>query len=570
MLTQCQPSFRWAFPTVNHVRDGPGEGWMSTESIMAGSSQAEHAKVLIADDDPVQPAPLKLSGRTLGVSASARKASTTRGNATRSNRPNRIVLTDRSQWPRIPSLLLSPQKVVMTALDAPLPSRRTWLQQISSGIFALAASGVCLRTAEQAAQSDEPPLRWFKGNLHTHSLWSDGNDFPEMICDWYKSKGYHFLALSDHNILSEGQKWLDLETVAKRGAAGGFERYVKRFGDDWVELRSQDDKRQVRLKPLNEFRPLFDEPGKFLLIQGEELTDSFNSLPIHINASNIRDLIKPQGGGDLRTVLANNLIAIEQQAQRVGQPILAHLNHPNFGYAVTAEDLAAVIQERFFEIYNGHPDVHHEGDAEHASLERMWDVANTIRVAEMRSPPLFGLGVDDSHQYFGERGATPGRGWIMVRARRLTPSALIAAIQAGDFYASSGVTLDEVRYDEAAGTLTVRAQDRPGKMTVTEFVGTRTGYDRKSAPVVDASGKEIRATRRYSADVGRVLAKVEGVEATYKMRGDELYVRAVVTQFEPPEVPSFKEQMRQAWTQPVGWLKRLAPAPASSTPMGVR
>ena len=34
-------------------------------------------------------------------------------------------------------------------------------------------------------------VRWYKGNLHTHSLWSDGNDFPEMICQWYKSHGYH-------------------------------------------------------------------------------------------------------------------------------------------------------------------------------------------------------------------------------------------------------------------------------------------------------------------------------------------------------------------------------------------
>ena len=24
-------------------------------------------------------------------------------------------------------------------------------------------------------------ISWYKGNTHTHSLWSDGNDFPEMI-----------------------------------------------------------------------------------------------------------------------------------------------------------------------------------------------------------------------------------------------------------------------------------------------------------------------------------------------------------------------------------------------------
>ena len=60
----------------------------------------------------------------------------------------------------------------------------------------------------QAAHDDATPhaARWWKGNLHTHSLWSDGDDYPEMIVDWYKQHGYRFLALSDHNILLQGDK----------------------------------------------------------------------------------------------------------------------------------------------------------------------------------------------------------------------------------------------------------------------------------------------------------------------------------------------------------------------------
>src|SRR6267154_1469504 len=55
---------------------------------------------------------------------------------------------------------------------------------------------------------DAPSPRWYRGNLHTHSLWSDGDDFPEMIADWYKRHGYQFLALSDHNVLAQGQRWI--------------------------------------------------------------------------------------------------------------------------------------------------------------------------------------------------------------------------------------------------------------------------------------------------------------------------------------------------------------------------
>ena len=58
------------------------------------------------------------------------------------------------------------------------------------------------------AQEPNDDLQWFKGNLHTHTLWSDGNDFPEMAAKWYVDHGYNFLALTDHNILSEGEKWV--------------------------------------------------------------------------------------------------------------------------------------------------------------------------------------------------------------------------------------------------------------------------------------------------------------------------------------------------------------------------
>ncbi|MEE9368893.1 MAG: hypothetical protein V3V05_08510 [Pontiella sp.] len=46
--------------------------------------------------------------------------------------------------------------------------------------------------------------QWYKGNTHTHTFWSDGKEFPETAADRYKDMGYHFLALSDHNIVSRG------------------------------------------------------------------------------------------------------------------------------------------------------------------------------------------------------------------------------------------------------------------------------------------------------------------------------------------------------------------------------
>ena len=60
----------------------------------------------------------------------------------------------------------------------------------------------------------------------------------------------------------------------------------------------------------------------------------------------------------------------------------------------------------------------------------------------------------------------------MVRARLLTPDGVIEAMKRGDFYASSGVTLRDVKYD--AGDEDDRARDRAdGDATfTTQFVGT--------------------------------------------------------------------------------------------------
>jgi hypothetical protein len=79
--------------------------------------------------------------------------------------------------------------------------------------------------AEDRVDPDPQP-RWFKGNLHTHSLWSDGNDYPEMIADWYRRHGYQFLALSDHNILSQGRKWIGVAEADERAKHDGFARWT--------------------------------------------------------------------------------------------------------------------------------------------------------------------------------------------------------------------------------------------------------------------------------------------------------------------------------------------------------
>jgi hypothetical protein len=431
---------------------------------------------------------------------------------------------------------------------------------IASLVFAISLSAAATVKADQSA------VRWWRGNIHTHSLWSDGNDFPEMIADWYRHHGYNFLALSDHNVLSQGDRWMKHDDIVKRGYTDALQKYLRRFGDDWVETRGTVGATdyEVRLKPLDEFRKLVEQDSQFLMIPGEEISDRAAGVPVHMNATNILEVIEPQGGKTVAEAIENNLRAVEAQAKSKGREILVHLNHPNFGYAVTAEDIASVIRERFMEVYNGHPGVNHLGDKDHAGDEQIWDIANTVRLAKLNAPPLFGVATDDSHHYNGQPGSRPGRGWIMVRAAKLEAESLIKAIKAGDFYASSGVTLRDVRYDADKKQLQIEIEPEDGAQYTTEFIGTQLNYNPESQPRLNAKGEPIRTTRKYSDDIGMVLSTVSGLTPSYQLTGSEMYVRAVVTSSKPHHDPSFKNQHQQAWTQPVGWRERLGDAGGQS------
>jgi hypothetical protein len=232
--------------------------------------------------------------------------------------------------------------------------------------------------------------------------------------------------------------------------------------------------------------------------------------------------------------------------------MMPHLNHPNFRWAVKAEDMAPVENLQFFEVYNGHRGVENHGDEIHASVERIWDIVLTQRLAELDLGNVYGLAVDDAHNHANSysQNSRPGRGWVMVRAKYLTPEHLINAMKAGDFYGSSGVTLRSI--DRSDSALGIEIEAEAGLTYTTTFIGTREGYDASSEAVTDVStGAALNVTRRYSDDIGEVLATVVGTSPRYVFTGDEIYVRALVTSSRPHPNPFAEGDFEQAWVQPV-------------------
>ncbi len=395
--------------------------------------------------------------------------------------------------------------------------------------------------------------RWWKGNLHTHTLWSDGDDFPEMVADWYKSRGYHFLALSDHNQMQLGEKWVNKARLAEKEAT--VERYRARFGASWVSERTVGDQESVRLKTLSEFSPLFDEPGRFLLIPATEITAQYKLWPVHVNASNIKAPFVVPTGNSVLEVMQACVDAVLRQRASTGQPMVPHINHPNFGWAITGEDLAQLRGEKFFEVYNGHPEVHNLGDGTRLGTEAIWDVVLALRLSKTKLGPIYGLAVDDSHRYhsFAPQQSNPGRGWIMVRCSQLKAGDLIQAMERGDFYASTGVKLRDVKRERKR--LTVTVDPDPGVTYTIQFIGTPKSFLAEGQPIIAKDGRPYPTTRRYGLEVGMILKQVQGMTASYELDGSELYVRAKVISSKSKEAALSLEEKESAWVQP------LAPSP---------
>lgn len=306
-----------------------------------------------------------------------------------------------------------------------------------------------------AAQNPAATLNWYRGNLHTHTIVSDGDSSPWDLVAWYKRNGYQFLAITDHNTFTDPA-------------------------------------------------PFDTNPNdNFLLLGAEEVTNERN---VHVNAIGITSVVPPQRGKTVTEILQGSIDAIRAQQG------VSLINHPNFRWAFTAAEMLPLKGPVLLEIASGHPAVNHSGDGRIPATEQMWDqlLSNGLRV--------FGVAVDDAHNFrqeFTLDRANPGRGWVVVRAPALTREDVVAALNTGEFYASSGVELKNVLATQDA--LTVEIQ----------------------AAVPSQSSKRYRVV--FIGKNGRELATSQENPAQYKFDGGEGYVRARIED----------SGGLRAWTQPI-------------------
>lgn len=293
---------------------------------------------------------------------------------------------------------------------------------------------------------------WFRGNTHAHTNNSDGDSSPFAVASRYKELGYNFVVLTDHN----------------------------------------------RLTNVDNLNAQLGEEGQFLVMKGEEVTDSWGGRPVHINSLNNQTAVLPQHGSSALNTIENDANVIRQAG---GLPYIAH---PNYGFGVTTDDLQNAGTTALFEIHNAHPVVNNDGDATHPSVEAMWDSA--LSNGKVR----YGIAADDEHTLTNASGALPGRAWVMVRANSLEPTAITAAMERGNFYATTGVLLQDYQLTTTGISLSVE-NSVSGPLTI-DFIGKN----------------------------GHLLQRSTSSQASYTFTGDEMYVRAKIV----------NAIGQTAWTQP--------------------
>src|SRR5262245_39649594 len=211
----------------------------------------------------------------------------------------------------------------------------------SPRLLVLAALSVVMFGAAVAPQSSQPASgtgRWYKGNTHTHTLNSDGDSTPDDVVRWYREHGYQFLVLTDHNYLTSV--------------------------DGLNALHGADE--------------------KFLVVKGEEVTGGFGEKPVHVNGLEVERLVDAPNGSSVVDVAQKMVDAI--RAAR-GVP---SINHPNFGWAFSPDELGQVQRTRLFEVFNGHPLVNNIGGGGVPGLEETWD--RILSSGKL----LYGVAVDDA------------------------------------------------------------------------------------------------------------------------------------------------------------------------------
>lgn len=302
-----------------------------------------------------------------------------------------------------------------------------------------------------------PTGAFYKGNLHMHSVISDGKLTADQLKEAYKKQGYHFVVFSEHNVCSCYTDMNEANFITIQG----FENEFSITGDEWrvYHLIAIPGPKELRARAT---KPLYAHMERIAIPKLEGIA----------SVQRFIDDLRARG-------------------------YMVMFNHPQ--WSVIEYDEILPLEGLFaVEVYN------HCGEV----IENMgrgdicWDAL--LR----RGMQIWGTATDDNHNDYPLDAPLNDSfgGWVCVKARSLSEEDICQALYEGSFYASQGPEIYEFYLEGNTACVTCSPVN---KMYIR-------GHARQVDVAMAAEGENGLTTLSYTLRGDETFLRAECIDASGK------------------------------------------------------
>lgn len=120
-----------------------------------------------------------------------------------------------------------------------------------------------------------PVCEWLRGNLHAHTTRTDGALSPQQLIDTFAERGYHFLAISDHDMLTAAGDYAQWES---RGLALLPGNEISANGVHFLHIGARE-----KIEPIADRQQVIDQAtrsGGFIVVNHSRWHKNFDHCPL--------------------------------------------------------------------------------------------------------------------------------------------------------------------------------------------------------------------------------------------------------------------------------------------------
>ena len=279
---------------------------------------------------------------------------------------------------------------------------------------------------------------FYKANLHSHSIYSDGHLTPEEMKKAYMEKGYSIIAFTDHNIFIPHNELTDGNFLALNGLEIDF---YEGWNPDYVDNgRSYLTWKGchlnfIALSPDNEIQPCYDRRNDYIIGSGQKYIDLIKFDP---SKPDFQKIYSPKG-----------VSAAMHEARKNGFFVV--YNHPVWSL------------ENFVDIsrYDG---VHALEICNYGSYVEGRDEYNPKIYDDVlkTGKKVFCVAGDDNHNRvpLDAKNSDSFGAFTMIKAEKLDYQSIAQSLLKGDFYASQGPEIYELYYSDGKVYVTCSDAER--------------------------------------------------------------------------------------------------------------